>query len=192
MHNFNKYLLAPLAGGFLLVASVAAVSAQATSGPVTVKISPQSGTSEAGTATLTDNGDGTTTVKLSVTGEPAGADQPTHIHTGHCGQSDFDPKPKYPLTNTKAGSSTTTVKVPLKDLLASPFGINLHKSNTDIATYVACGNITLAQQTGVVAGAPKTGGGGGSSSSGMPIAAWFAAAGAVLLGGVALRRRFNS
>ena len=192
LHSMKAYLLAPLTAGLLLMGSAAAAAAQSSTGPVTIQISPQNGTSESGTATLTDNGDGTTSVKLAISGEPAGVSQPTHIHTGHGGQPDFVAKPKYPLTSTLTGSSTTTVKVALSTLLASPYAINLHKSPTQAGVYVACGNIVLAQQTGVIAGAPKTGGGGGSSPSETPFGIWLAAAGVLALGGLAIRRRLNS
>ena len=38
--------------------------------------------------------------------------------------------------------SETTVDVPLADLLASPHAINVHESNENIETYIACGDIT--------------------------------------------------
>jgi len=78
-------------------------------------------------------------VKVSMS--PASdADQPAHIHKGTCDK--LDPKPTYPLKAIHGGTSETTIpKVTIADLEKSPFAINVHKSTTDIATYVSCGNI---------------------------------------------------
>jgi hypothetical protein len=79
-------------------------------------------------------------VVVSITGEPAGVPQPTHIHEGTCAK--LNPAPKYPLSNTVDGKGTSMVKdVKLSDLTAGKYAINIHKSTSDIATYVACGNI---------------------------------------------------
>jgi hypothetical protein len=71
---------------------------------------------------------------------------PAHIHSGTC--AELDPNPAFPLDDVaQAGdsmvaTSTTMVDVSLDDLLASPYAINAHQSADDIATYVACGDIT--------------------------------------------------
>ena len=185
-----KYLFAPLAAGLLLAGSAMAAVAQSPSS-VTVHLTQMSNSGESGTATLTDNGNGTTTVTLSVTGEPAAADQPTHIHSGHCGQADFNPKPAFPLTDVKNGTSTTTVKTTLQSLLSKPYAINSHKSAKQITTYVLCGNITLAAQASasVPGSLPQTGGGG--SQGELPGVGWVAAAAALVAaaGAAAARRR---
>lgn len=87
---------------------------------------------------------------------------PTHIHEGTC--ANLNPNPQYPLNETTvrkaSGNSTPTpptvegvqqvptvlysntqVDVSLDDLLKSPHAINVHKSDADIQTYIACGNI---------------------------------------------------
>ncbi|HEY7030602.1 MAG TPA: hypothetical protein VH482_04695 [Thermomicrobiales bacterium] len=156
-----------------------------------------------GTATLTDNGDGTTTVEIHVDG--ATGDHPAHIHQGTC--DDLDPNPQYPLANIDAnGDSTTDVEVSLDDLLASPHAVNLHQSADNIGTYIACGNIeaaggeTTGNATATVAPtptettattAPDTGVGptSTSSSNAALLAGLAALAVAMVLGGVALRRR---
>jgi hypothetical protein len=76
----------------------------------------------------------------------AGASHPAHIHEGTCAK--LNPKPAYPLNNVTqieggmVATSMTTVEVSLDDLLAEPYAINLHKSDQDVQTYVACGDIT--------------------------------------------------
>ena len=67
--------------------------------------------------------------------------QPTHIHIGTCGN--INKAPEFALLNTVNGKSSTVVKgVSLKQLLAGHYAVNVHKSTSDLATYVSCGNIT--------------------------------------------------
>jgi hypothetical protein len=108
--------------------------------PLIVPIKALNGSGESGTATLTDTKAGLKVV-LSLKG--GGADpQPAHIHDGSCAK--LDPKPKYPLSNVVDGKSTTVVKgVTIGELLGH-YAINVHKSTTDIPTYVACGDVAKA------------------------------------------------
>lgn len=89
---------------------------------------------------------------------------PAHVHEGTCAK--LNPNPQYPLnpvTIRKSSSnsdktqtpppvqgvltapttlySNTEIDVKLDDLLASPHAINVHKSDADIQTYIACGDI---------------------------------------------------
>jgi Cu/Zn superoxide dismutase len=81
---------------------------------VTVKMNAQNGSNENGTATLTQQADG---VQVVIALENATGSQPSHIHAG-------------------------TVKgVTVADLVAGGFAVNVHKSASDLATYVSCGNI---------------------------------------------------
>jgi hypothetical protein len=45
---------------------------------------------------------------------------------------------------TVVAASTTTVQVALADLEAAPYAVNVHESTNNIATYIACGDITGA------------------------------------------------
>jgi hypothetical protein len=126
--------------GTALAGMLAAAAAADAPMSLTVKMTAQNGSGESGTAVLTQTADGVKVV-ITLTGAPKDTPQPTHIHPGTCAK--LTPAPKYPLTNTVNGSSTTTVKgVKLSDLLAGTFAINVHKSSTEIATYVSCGDIT--------------------------------------------------
>jgi hypothetical protein len=110
-------------------------------GSVTVNLAEQNGSGESGTATLTAEGDRTKVV-LDVrnpSATMASEAQPAHIHKGSCAK--LDPTPAYGLTDVKDGTSTSTVDVKLDDLANGAFAINVHKSATEIETYVACGNI---------------------------------------------------
>ncbi len=126
----------------LALSSIALATAWADPTTLTVKMLAQNGSGETGTATLTQVTGGVQVV-VNLTGAPSGA-QPTHIHPGTCDK--LDPAPKYPLSNTVNGTGTSTVKdVTLADLLKGTYAINVHKSTTDLATYVACGNIAQAK-----------------------------------------------
>jgi hypothetical protein len=85
---------------------------------------------------------------LTLANSPAGVVQPAHIHEGTC--ANLDPAPRYPLQSVTDGRSETVVDVPLSELLAGQFAINVHKSQEEISTYVACGEIRaqLAPATG--------------------------------------------
>jgi len=124
---------------FTLAATLAwlATSAAAADQPVSVTLSPQNGSGENGTVTLTPQGD-KTQVAIKLTGAPSGA-QPAHIHDGTC--ETLDPKPRIPLENVVNGSSTTTLDMKLDDIMSKGGAINVHKSAADAKTYVACGNL---------------------------------------------------
>jgi hypothetical protein len=100
----------------------------------------QGSSGETGTATLNEK-NGKTTVVLNVKNEPAGIEQPAHIHSGSC---DNLGQVKYPLASPLNGKSTTAINATfaqLKSLL--PLAINVHKSVDDIATSVSCADLSL-------------------------------------------------
>jgi len=114
--------------------------AQAKSVPTQFKLHAQNGSGETGTATLLQSGDNVI-VRVRLSGGPADA-QPAHIHPGTCDK--LNPKPIYPLHNLVNGYSETTVQnVKLADLTAGTFAINVHKSTSDLGTYVACGDLKV-------------------------------------------------
>ena len=126
--------------GVVLVA-FAVVLALASSVPaqdsVTVKLEPQGGAKDGGTATLTKAGDKQTKVKIDMQG--AGSEShPTHIHKGSC--QNLDAKPAFPLSPVANGKSETTVNASIDDLKKG-YAINGHKSAQDLKTYVFCGDI---------------------------------------------------
>jgi len=133
--KFSRTLLVAFAAAAILGASAGA----ATPTTVTFPMKAQNGSGEHGTATVTQVGAGVKVV-VSLKGAPETTAQPTHIHLGTC--SKLNKAPKYPLTNTVDGRSTTVVKgVTLAQLLAGHYAVNVHKSATAIGTYVSCGNI---------------------------------------------------
>jgi len=133
----------------LLGAALAGMLAAAASAEVpttlTIKMVAQNNSGENGTATLTQESDGVR-VAVKLDGAPKDVPQPTHIHVGNCGH--INKAPEYPLSNTVDGEGVGTVKgVQLADLLKGTYAINVHKSGTELGTYVSCGNITATPST---------------------------------------------
>jgi hypothetical protein len=125
--------------GAALAGMLAATASAATPTTITIKMVAQNDSGENGTAILTDVDDGTR-VEVKLDGAPKDVAQPTHIHVGNCGH--INKAPEYPLESTTNGAGISTVKgVHLADLLKGTYAINVHKSGTDLATYVSCGNI---------------------------------------------------
>jgi len=121
----------------VLATSTAALAA----GPVTFVLQPQNNSGETGIVTLADAPGGGVTVTVITTGVMNPPAQPIHIHPGACGPK-LDPKPTYPLTTLQNGQSTTTIKnVTQAQLENGSWAINIHKSTTEIAAYVSCGDI---------------------------------------------------
>ena len=147
---------------------------------VTIQLREQNGSGQSGTAVLTAEGDRTRVV-VTLSNPPAGIVQPAHIHEGTC--ANLNPQPRYPLQSLSGGRSETVVDVPLSQLLAGQFAINVHKSQQEISTYVACGEIRAQL-------APATGGG----PRGLPLSAVAAAAVAglaLVVVGARLRRAWR-
>lgn len=105
---------------------------------VRVSLGELTGSGQSGSATLTAAGEGRTTVVVEIDRPPKTA-QPAHIHPGTC--ADLDPLPAYPLTPLFGGASQTTVNVSLDDLRRGAFAVNVHLSEEEIRTSVACGGI---------------------------------------------------
>ena len=94
---------------------------------------------QTGTVTFTDLGSNQTKVVIELSGEPADAVEPAHIHVGSC------PAPgavKYPLSDVVSGTSETTVAVAMGELFSGEeLAVNVHKSASEIASYVSCGDV---------------------------------------------------
>ncbi len=116
------------------------------SGNSTVTLGEQNGSGESGTAKLTKIGN-TTKVVIDLQGAASmTVAQPAHIHKGTCAK--LNPVPEYALSNVQSGKSTTTVNVSVDALKKGAYAINVHKSASDLKTYVACGDIGSGKSSG--------------------------------------------
>lgn len=114
--------------------------------PVTFELHAENDSGQSGTVTLTDLGADKTMVQVVVTGEPAGAIQPLHIHEGQCGPTLA--RLAFNLEDLVDGKSSTTIDASLHSLTTEgfAFALNSHKSYKDYTIYVLCGNIPSVTQ----------------------------------------------
>jgi hypothetical protein len=104
--------------------------------PLTVPMKELNGSGESGSAVLRDTPKGLV-VTIHIKGTKMA--QPAHIHKGSCAK--LDPKPEYALHNVINGMSVTTVTGVTIGSLLGKSAINVHKSLTDLPTYVSCGDV---------------------------------------------------
>jgi hypothetical protein len=144
-----------------------------------------------GTGNIFDNGDGTSKVVITLNG--VDGPSPAHFHEpGDCGANNPIAIPLEPVVD---GTSTTMVDESVEALLESGYYLNVHLSDKEIATVIACGDnfATLAYEGdedydgGEMAEMPDTGAGGMGESSNN--AAPMAAVGLVLAGGLVVLQR---
>ena len=124
---------------FALMAGVPAGAADNSGGRVFALIA-QNGSGQHGTVALKPRG-AKTVIEIHLLGAASSA-EPAHIHMGSC--SKLNPVPKYPLTSVVDGISETTVNQPISVLTAGGLAVNVHKSASDLKTYVACGDLSKA------------------------------------------------
>ncbi len=108
-------------------------------GVVTVQLTEQETSGQAGTATLSPKGAQMEIVVKVVPGPPANDPQPLHIHFGTCGPELGNRH--FNLTDVVAGESVTLIDTKLVTLVQVVNAINLHKSYPKFDIYTACGNI---------------------------------------------------
>jgi hypothetical protein len=136
-----KQLVSALASLAFVVAAIGPVSAATSS--LSLNLAAQNASGESGQASLSQV-DGGVQVVISIPNAPAGP-QPAHVHTGTCSNLGGV---AYPLTSVVGGASTTVIKgVTIDQLLAGKFAINVHKSTSDLGTYVACADIVAPPVT---------------------------------------------
>lgn len=106
--------------------------------PVMLKLAAQNDSGETGTAMLHDTKAG---LVVTLHLKSAKGPQPAHVHMGSCAK--LNPKPKYPLHNVVNGMSVTTIPGVTIGEIAGKMAINVHKSTSDIPTYVSCGDVAM-------------------------------------------------
>lgn len=93
-----------------------------------------------GAALLTEE-NGKTRVMVTLPSAPKGSDQPAHIHLGACPAITAV---KFSLNDVIDGTSNTLVESTFDQIVTMlPLSINVHKSTTDLKSYVACGELKL-------------------------------------------------
>ena len=141
-----KRVTAILLAMALIVLMALPAFAQGTGGLIQIDLDEQNNSGISGTATLEDQGDGTTRVDLVLEGVEEKGAYPAHIHAGQC------PEPgeiTYPLesvvfnANAGAGVSVTILEASIDEILAVQSAINVHLYS-DPSVYVACGNLPMA------------------------------------------------
>ncbi len=129
---------------------IRAVPATAEGEPLAVALHAVNGSGIEGTATITGDGNGASTVVIAVSGATGG--HPAFIHRGTC--SAVDPAPAFPLADVDgSGSSTTMVNATLASLAAGGYAIVIHQSIADLATYIVCGDIAAGEPAPAAAAA---------------------------------------
>ncbi len=99
----------------------------------------QNGSKQDGMASVKDVSGGVL-VKIALKDTPKGSSEPAHIHQGTCAK--LNPAPWKPLSNVVGGKSTTTLQgVTVAQLKKAHYAINVHKSASDLKTYVSCGDL---------------------------------------------------
>ncbi|MDP9352398.1 MAG: hypothetical protein M3P51_12770 [Chloroflexota bacterium] len=139
---------------FFLALLLALQGAGVAAGPdsTTVRLDAQNKSGINGTATLTDNGNGTTTISIKLRNTKANSMHPGHLHEGTC--KGTIPTIRYPLEDVVDGKSETTVKAPLGRLLSEELYINLHPSHEKLFPVITCGGLNAPDSL------PRTGAGG--------------------------------
>ncbi len=120
---------------------------EASSEPLSVPLAAQADSGVTGTVTFTPDGD-QTTVLVELEGDTSTDPHPAHIHDGTC--TDFQAEPAYPLENVVDGRSESTVDASIDELLDEPYIVNVHKSEAEIGTYIACGPVVSTDSEQVV------------------------------------------
>lgn len=108
-----------------------------TAGEVTLELAEQNGSRQEGTATLTPNGEGGTTVAIELS-NPPDVPQPSHIHSGTC---DDIGDVVEPLENLVAGRSDTDIDMSIEELRSEQLIVHAHKSEAEFDVSVACSEI---------------------------------------------------
>jgi hypothetical protein len=128
--------------------SAAAVAFTAVLAPMkwTAHMTPMNGSKIEGTATVVPDGNGKMTVTITIAGGEKGQTYPWHVHTGKCstGGGVYGPGSAYtPITLDPYGAGKVTVTVPVAAPESGDYHVNVHKSASDMATIVSCGDLTM-------------------------------------------------
>lgn len=106
----------------------------------TITMNALNGSGQSGTATIKKSGSNLV-ITINLTGEPAGASEPAHIHPGSCANP--NPVPKAVLSPVVDGKSVSTIPKPTTHTEGAR-SILVHKGGgADMKVYVACGDLMM-------------------------------------------------
>lgn len=103
------------------------------------------GSAVSGQASIRATGEGDSEVATSIEGAEPGRTYPWHIHSGSCGSGGpiFGAAGDYqPVTTNDAGEGEAEAIVPVGLDPEGDYYVNVHASPEDLATIVACGEVT--------------------------------------------------
>jgi hypothetical protein len=133
-------MLAPLA-----IAVIAACSVVASGAPTpkseTIAMHALNDSGQIGSATITDVG-GKVLITVKLTGEPSTASEPSHVHFGRCPL--IKAIPAYNVGPILDGKAESVVDLSWAEINSGKYALNVHKSASDMGTYMSCGNIGVA------------------------------------------------
>ena len=105
---------------------------------MTIKMHELNGSGENGTATLVEVGQ-KVRVTVDLTGEPASASEPAHVHFGRC--PNIRAVPAYNVGPVVDGKATDVVDLSWNEIISGRYAVNVHESAATLGKYVSCGNI---------------------------------------------------
>ena len=152
----------------------ASTSEAAAGGSISVPFRTAAGLDAIGWAMLTADGERSI---VAVTFEGAEGGLPASIRAGRCDAPEREVR--FPLTDVYPGrTTTTTVEMPLADLVSGDYAIDIHRRSPSLASLqdasgvIACGDIGrnggARSASGAVAALPTTGSGSAASSNAGP------------------------
>lgn len=155
--------------------------AQAAPGSVaSLPLGDYSGLGVTGTVSLVAIDASTTKVTIALQGDAVTGGHIAHLHRGTC-DSLQDEGTIYLATVGTDGTSSTTVDIPLEDLLNDGWSVNVHLSEADWDTWLVCGS--LSDATGGMTGSTSVTPVGGKGVPVTPTSAITAADGTSGVGG---------
>jgi hypothetical protein len=128
--------LCTVVGGVLAAGTGSA--SNASTATETIAMHALNNSDQNGTATITDVG-GKVLVSVRLSGEPSGASEPAHVHFGRCPK--IKAVPAYNVGPIIRGKGSDVVQLTWADINSGKYAVNVHKSASDMGTYVSCGNI---------------------------------------------------
>lgn len=138
MKSMQRVLAASAACALGAFAAAAVTADPAPSRSMTIAMVALNGSGQTGTAVLTDAG-GKVRLSVQLSGEPATASEPAHVHFGRCPV--IKAVPAYNVGPIVDGKATNVVDLTWEEITTGKYALNVHQSTANLDRYVSCGNI---------------------------------------------------